>query len=73
MAIYQNKFFTHNNLQSLKEFYNKVYEEGDIEVNPFPERDTLTEYAYKVNVINAPYNDDSVKQLNKILQVIASK
>ena len=57
-------------LPFLKEFYNKVYEEGDIEVNPFPERDTLTEYAYKVNVINAPYNDDSVKQLNKILQVI---
>ena len=57
-------------LPFLKEFYNNVYMEGDIEINPIQENNTDSEFAFIIKVINPPYNDDSVKQLNKILQVI---
>lgn len=61
-----------NDLLLLKEFYNEVYENGaeDIKLVPVPELNNGEESCYRLDVINPPFNDDSVKQLNKIIQIL---
>ena len=61
-----------DDLVQLKNFYNDVYENGEEDINlvPVPENNTNTESCYRIDVINPPFNDDSVKQLNKIIQIL---
>ena len=55
----------------LRDFYNTVYPfEDDVILERASSLDTGFEEAYKINVINAPLNDDSVKKLNNIIQII---
>ena len=58
-------------LEELNKFYLEVYgNTEDVRVEYSPANNTETETAWEIRVINAPYNDDSVKKLNNIIQVI---
>lgn len=55
----------------MRDFYDEVYPSSeDVLIEMEKELDTPTEVACRIKVINAPYNDDSVKKLNNIIQVI---
>ena len=55
----------------LRAFYDEVYPNPeDVELNFDPFLNTETEIAVRIKVVNAPYNDDSVKKLNNIIQII---
>lgn len=57
-------------LNELKNIYSGFYTIEDIQINRDQENDTSSEKCYKIDVINPPFNDDSVKQLNKIINII---
>lgn len=63
---------TMEDYHKLKSFYDEVYENGeeDIRIIPVPELNGNGETCYRIQVINPPFNDDSVKQLNKIIQIL---
>ena len=58
-------------IELLRSFYFEVYPNpDDISIDRNEKLDTETEIAWEINVYNAPLNDDSVKKLNNIIQVI---
>lgn len=62
-----------NDLKLLKQFYFDSYGDYDsVEIVENNVLNTETEKAFNINVLNAPYNDDSVKQLNNIIEIIGS-
>ena len=65
-----------NDLNFLKKFYIEVYDgnenEEKMKVITCTEENTETENAYVIDVLEAPFNDDSVKQLNNIIEIIGS-
>ena len=71
-------FIKHENLNKeqsdldlLNEFYREVYpNQEDIKIERRQDLDTSEELAWEIKVIEAPFNDDSVKKLNNIIQVI---
>ena len=70
-----NLMFVKNNqlddIKELQKFYEEVYGNNeDVKLESLPELNTDTETAIRIKVINAPYNDDSVKKLNNIIQII---
>ena len=70
IIYFKDKTFTQD-YKILQDFYNSVYPStDDIQIEPAKELNTEDEYAFKINVIVPPYNDDSVKKLNNIIQVI---
>lgn len=54
----------------LQKIYENFYTTEDIKLVSNREEDTIDEECYKIEVINPPFNDDSVKQLNKIINII---
>ena len=55
----------------LRGFYDEVYSfTDDVNIKRREDLDTETERAFEIIVVNAPFNDDSVKKLNNIIQVI---
>ena len=70
-----NIFFVKKNqlqdIEILRGFYFEAYPNvDDVSIDRKEDLDTETEQAWEINVINAPLNDDSVKKLNNIIQVI---
>ena len=65
------KLNNQNDIDELKKFYLETYGNSeDVQIIYTPKLNTETETAWEIKVVNAPYNDDSVKKLNNIIQVI---
>lgn len=57
-----------SDIQSIENYLNSKYKEGDIEL--IKTEDTEGNIHFKINVIQLPHNDDSVKILNQIVSLI---
>ena len=58
-------------LQELNNFYSEVYpNQDDIVIEKVEELCSEEEKCFRIKVVNPPFNDDSVKKLNNIIQVI---
>ena len=67
----ENQTIERNDIESLRGFYEEVYpNKDDIELIRNINLDTDTEFGWEIKVHSAPFNDDSVKKLNNIIQII---
>ena len=67
----KNQVEERNDIETLRGFYDEVYPNpDDIELIRRKDLDTINEFGWEIKVNEAPFNDDSVKKLNNIIQVI---
>ena len=67
----ENRTEERNDIEELRNFYSEVYPSGDdVEIVRRSDLDTSEEFSWEIKVNVAPFNDDSVKKLNNIIQVI---
>lgn len=67
----KNQVEERNDIEAIRGFYDEVYPNSDdIELIRRKDLDTINEFGWEIKVKVAPFNDDSVKKLNNIIQVI---